>query len=265
MITSPAGILPESAHNTEKLLAALPFGICLMDLDERILWANPTLCEQLGVTAQQVPGLTFDELPMQVCKNSIDGVYSPRHRPQLKLRLVTTPLSDDMKLAALTDVTDLASNAGGHIDVLRELVRTDSDTGLLTSNAIYRELLTEVARSRRYGNFLTVIRIEMNLAGSEADRQELSQLVGVKLADNVRAIDCIGILNGGQFLVVLTETDVRGAQRFVNKMQSLLKSHIIQEQLGHPVDVSFRFGTAQWNASDDVSTLLNKASERLAA
>ena len=35
--------------------------------------------------------------------------------------------------------------------LLRELRDRDSETGLLTTNRLYRALLAEVARSRRYG------------------------------------------------------------------------------------------------------------------
>ena len=264
MNSSSTGHLPEIAQNAERLLSVLPFGICLMDSTERILWANAILCEQLGVGSEQLPGRTFDELPLQSCE-AVDGVYSPEHRPNVCLRLVTTPLSEDTKLVVFTDVTDLASNAQGNIEVLRELARTDPDTGLLTASAAYRELLTEVARSRRYGNMLTIIRIEVSYQGNSDRRHEFRNFIGIKLSDNVRAIDYVGVLEGGDFLVVLTETDVRGAQRFADKMKSMLESESVSTEFGGAASHSVRFGIAQWGPSDDVSTLLNKCGERLAA
>ncbi|MDH3379034.1 MAG: diguanylate cyclase [Gammaproteobacteria bacterium] len=264
MNSSSTGHLPEIAQGAERLLSVLPFGICLMDATECILWANAILCEQLGVRSEQLPGRTFDELPLQSCQ-IMDGVYSPEHRPNVRLRLVTTPLSEDTKLVVFTDVTDLASNAQGNIEVLRELARTDPDTGLLTASAVYRELLTEVARSRRYGNMLTIIRIAAAYQGSSDKRNEFTNVIGLKLSDNVRAIDYVGVLEGGDFLIVLTETDVRGAQRFADKMKSMLESEPVSTEFGGAANHSVRFGIAQWGPSDDVSTLLNRCGERLAA
>ena len=264
MNNSSTGNLPEIAQNAERLLLVLPFGICLMDSTECILWANAILCEQLGVESGQLTGRTFDELPLQ-SSQVVDGVYSPDHRPDVRLRLVTTPLSEDTKLVVFTDVTDLASNVQGNIEVLRELARTDPDTGLLTANAAYRELLAEVARSRRYGNLLTIIRIAVSYQGNSDKRHEFTNFIGLKLSDNIRSIDYVGVLDGGDFLIVLTETDVRGAQRFADKMKSMLESEPVSTEFGGAASHSVRFGIAQWGPSDDVSTLLNKCEERLAA
>lgn len=246
--------LPESVSDLETVLSNLPFGICIINANEQLLWSNHTLVEQLGLTKSEIEGISLDELPIDPCKESIDGIYVPTRHPGTRLRLVVTSLDNEDKLAVFSDVTDLTENASGYIELLRELSRTDSTTGLLTPNSLYRELLEQIARCRRYGNKLAVLRIfveGIDESGVDtAEQAEFLREIAVKIADNTRSIDDAGQLSRGEFVLVLPETDTEGARRSAEKLESVLRKDL---------PVQYRFGIAEWRASDDATTLLERA------
>ncbi|MDH3637093.1 MAG: diguanylate cyclase [Gammaproteobacteria bacterium] len=246
--------LPDALVDVEAVLSKLPFGICVMDAEERLVWANETLLGQLDLRSNEILKCDFDGLPIDPCKESIKGIYVPTQHPKSRLRIVVLALDDQTKLAVFSDVTDLTSTASGYVELLRELSRTDSSTGLLTPNSVYRELLEQIARCRRYGNRLAVMRVcieGVEKATADLGKQEqILQEIAIKLADNVRAIDAAGQLSKDEFVLVLPETDIDGAERSAKKLMELL-----QEE--HPLE--FRFGIAEWRASDDAKTLLERA------
>ncbi|MDH3279994.1 MAG: diguanylate cyclase, partial [Gammaproteobacteria bacterium] len=168
--------------------------------------------------------------------------------------IVVISWDDQTKLGVFSDVTDLTSTASGYAELLRELSRTDSSTGLLTPNCVYRELLEQIARCRRYGNRLAVVRIWVEGVGKAAgdtDRgEQILRNIAIKLADNVRAIDAAGQLSKDEFVLVLPETDLDGALRSAKKLKEVLEEE-------YPVDC--RYGLAEWRASDDAKTLLERA------
>lgn len=240
--------------DAEKFLAHAPFGACLLDEHERVLWTNSTLREQLGLDTAGDDKLGFDDLPIKIHRES--GLCQPSNHPGTRLRLVITPLDKKVKIASFTDVTDLTTGAAAYIEILQQMAGTDSVTGLRTRAQINRDLIAEIARSRRYGNKLSITRIAITngaLAALPDDqRTNLQRNVGVRLADNLRAIDCAGMWSDTEFLLILPETGADAAERLVDKI-----SAVLSEVDGHVLDI--QCGIAEWRASDDVTTLLDRA------
>lgn len=255
----------ELTDDAKKMLSQLPIGVCVTDANERIQWANPRFCNQLGVSENDVEKLLFDELPIKSTAELGDGVYQSLRPPQRRLLTSTSAFGSDARIVVVADVTDLFTDAGGYAGLLREVVRTDADTGLLTPASVYRELFAQVARSRRYGNKLAILRIEIDeLHSPDVTRSERSKTLrelGVKLADNVRNIDYAGRLSDYEFLIVLPETDTEGTQALTEKLKSTLRGMRVQTRSDKTVDCKIRFGLAMWTATDDASTLLDRARE----
>lgn len=261
--------------DAKRVLSQAPFGVCLLNEEEQVIWTNPTLRDQLGLpgpsagqsakgqsagtsqpgaTVQGEDGMHFDDLPISVEQST--GLCQPVRRPRLRLRMVVTPLHKGIKLAAFTDVTDLTAGSEGYAEILREIINTDSTTGLRNRAQIGRDLLAEISRSRRYGNELSVIRVKIGGAFSgmdNADKAEVSRQIAVRLADNLRTIDYAGQWSDDEFLIVLPETGADGAERLANKLDGVL------------VDVTnaaitIKCNVAEWRASDDLDTLLARTS-----
>ena len=137
---------------------------------------------------------------------------------------------------------------------MNELKSTDSN-GLLTSGSMYRSLLREIARSGRYSNPLSMVRLkyteipDQTNSGSDGDRQQIRNVVCDKLANNVRIIDYVGTWGDDEYLIFLPETKLQQAEIFAHKIKAILEE-------GQPIEI--QMGVAQWEQQDDASSLLEK-------
>ena len=136
--------------------------------------------------------------------------------------------------------------------MLRELRDRDSESGLLTSSSFYQGLLREVARSERYGNKLSLIRV--GLRGLEPGTRGVVLPLASRLADNIRTIDYAGRWSDSVFLLLLPETDAAGAQMLVDKLQQVVSDPEFAEHrdAGIQVDID----VAEWEQGEDASALL---------
>ncbi len=244
----------DTVTDAKSVLSQAPFGVCLLDEREQIIWTNSTLRDQLGLaeTSDELgSGRFLDDLPISMEQHT--GLCQPTHRPSMRLRMAVTPLREGIKLAAFTDVTDLTSGVNGYVDLLREIAHTDSATGLRKRSQINRDLLAEINRSRRYGNALSVVRVVMSNDFGElppGKKTDYLRDVGVRLADTLRAIDIAGQWSENEYLLILPETDAEGARRLAEKITAVLNTK---------ADIRVNCGVSEWQASDDASTLLARA------
>lgn len=254
---------PGLTAEVKQLLSQFPLGVCVMGSDERIEWANPGFYEQLGISQQDTQDTAFGELPLKIAEELGHGIYQPTHHADKRLRVATAACGNGHKVALFTDVSDLLSEIGGYADLLLEVARMDTHTGLLTPASMYRELFEQVSRSRRYGNALAIVRIDIGGLRkddiSHEDREQTLRELGIKLADNVRNIDFAGRLSDYEFLVVLPETETKGVKILIDKLEPMLGAAQIATQSGEVMDLGIKIGFAQWSATDDASTLLEKA------
>ncbi len=254
---------PGLTVDVKHILSQLPVGVCIMGSDERVQWANPGFYAQLGIVQQETQNIAFGDLPIKTTEELGQGIYQPIHDADKRLRVSTAACGNDHKVVLFTDVSDLVSEIGGYADLLLEVARMDTHTGLLTPASMYRELFEQVSRSRRYGNALAIVRIDIaGLRRNDIDRPDREQILrdlGLKLADNVRNIDFAGRLSDYEFLVVLPETNTEGVKILIDKLEPILGTTRITAQNGQSVDLGIKIGLAQWSTTDDASTLLEKA------
>jgi len=140
--------------------------------------------------------------------------------------------------------------------LLRELRDRDSETGLLTTNRLYRALLAEVARSRRYGNRLSCVLLQVQ--GLGADRQSARFELTNRVAVVMRDTDYAGIWQDDEFLLVLPETDEAGARGFADKVKSELTdlAASFDEAEGPAPTIVTRVTT--WQPGDDAEAMLER-------
>ena len=257
---------PSLTAEVKQMCAQLPVGICFVDSQERIHWANQRFYEQLGISQDKNGSLLFNDLPIQATEELGNDVIKPLHDTKKRLHLSTAILDEENKVAVFTDVSDLISEVSGYADLLLEVARMDASTGLLAPASIYRELFAQVSRCRRYGNDLAIARIGIDELSTEGidpeDREKALRDIGVKLADNVRTIDFAGRLSDNEFLVVLPETDLGGAKILIDKLRPILGTPQITTRGGRKVNCQICVGFSQWMATDDASKLLEKASPK---
>ncbi len=139
-------------------------------------------------------------------------------------------------------VTDLAAAIDSvqreKVRNLEERIATDTLTGAMSRVALTEHLETECARSRRYGRPLSVV--FMDVDGLKSTNDELGHRAGDDLlrrftdcvGKNTRASDLFGRLGGDEFLLVLPETDLAGAETAAEKLSGILADEELSASCG---------------------------------
>lgn len=144
----------------------------------------------------------------------------------------------------------------GAVSLLRELRDRDSETGLLTATRLYQALLSEIARSERYGNPLTCVLLQVRGLGSEqrTTRLEMTNRVAVVM----RNTDYAGIWSDDEFLLVLPETDDAGARRFADKVKKELTDLAGLYQRDDDGNFEVITRVTSWTTGDDAKAMLER-------
>jgi diguanylate cyclase (GGDEF)-like protein/PAS domain S-box-containing protein len=137
------------------------------------------------------------------------------------LQIRTRPASTGATLVVVTDVTrikhaELALHSAA--DELKELVRTDSLTGLLNRRAFDDTIENEIRRSSRTAAPLSLLLIDVDRFkpyndryGHQAGDAALRQVADILKASLKRPADIAARYGGEEFAAVLPETDEDGA------------------------------------------------------
>lgn len=144
----------------------------------------------------------------------------------------------------------------GAVSLLRELRDRDSETGLLTETRLYQALLSEIARSERYGNPLACVLLQVRGLGPEqrTTRLEITNRVAVVM----RNTDYAGIWREDEFLLVLPETADAGARRFADKVKQELTDLAGLYQQDDDGDFEVVTRVTSWTTGDDAKAMLER-------
>jgi len=117
-----------------------------------------------------------------------------------------------------------------------------------------RELEIELARSRRYENPFALLRLTVTDDQGQVPGAELLHRLGGSLRLAVRWSDSIGREADNQYLILLRETQSRGASIAADKLQVA-----IREDLAVSAEsLCFRVQTAAWRKGDHLGALLER-------
>ncbi|MFH0350934.1 MAG: GGDEF domain-containing protein [Chromatiales bacterium] len=261
-----------------QILESLPIGIFVANDGGTIIWANDALCSQLAVTYQSTIGKSRDELPMNRILTLFKTVETyqlpatPGH-PERWLNFIARHVQMEsgqaFEVACVVDVT--------HYEIVRKrkhlnlisaaLNETDPDTGLLTQQSVMAQLVSEVSRSRRYNNDLTVFMINLgqptpeNSNGKTDCATALNQTARF-LKERLRWVDTIGRWEGSSVLVVLPETNLESATQLAGKLRAEMDKSDLLEWARDPAaeGLAINLSVTAWKKGDDAVSLTNRAS-----
>ena len=124
---------------------------------------------------------------------------------------------------------------------LDEVDVIDDATGLSNARAFVRDLDYEIARSNRYKNAFSVTFLdfaEEQFAGLKAkQRSAVWSELGKMLRESVRNTDRSAVSrssNGVRIVVLLSETDARGAEIFTTRFAEKVSSFLLSRQVALP-------------------------------
>jgi len=238
-------------------LERIPAGICVTDASETIEWCNRVFSDLLDIDHDSAKGLKINDLPLKRSQDPGNdaALLTPERRPNTAVLYSSAPLDGGGRMVMLTDVSSI-HRPSNNID-LGELAGTDLDTGLLTSNVINKQLMSEVSRCRRYGNPLSVVVLRVDSEDSYAPQQMLTA-VSVRIADNLRWVDYAGRLDNETLLLILPETDGVAAELLVEKLSPLVDSVEIVTN-GDKHSPHCKLAWVEWNDADDAMGLVDRA------
>ena len=139
---------------------------------------------------------------------------------------------------------------------VEELQLNDELTGLPNKKAFMHSLHSQVSRTRRYGNPLSILSLNM-YSSSNHTLQDASILeTAYCLRDRLRWVDTIGHIEPGHFMMLLPETGEQDASALVDKIKSGLS-----ENKSSLNDITFNIGQASWQQGQDSYQLIEVANE----
>jgi GGDEF domain-containing protein len=267
---------PLSANECQALLADLPAGIVLCDSRDQVLWANESFCELLetdretlvGASISAVLGRDPDPVRTQVDRYVIVSDSGKSHWVECALSYIDAVNGQVGSLRIFTDVSAFESRQKGRAATAagRDPSRLDPQSGVLNRQAIVQELSSQVSRSRRYGNDLSLVQIKFNPAdGTEAskDWQDTARRrIAECLKEALRWADFVGALSAVEVLVILPECGIDAARGVIKKVESALadESRFPGDDKIHAV-----YATTSWDIGDDPHGMLQGLHRKLQA
>ena len=266
-------VLNKNYSISEESLDDSPCGMLLLDRSGCILQLNPALETMLGHTTEQLLGQRLETLSFPALKGLFKGeglvhLASPGVRRERWLDCKRSRSSGAAQaILFFQDVTEQV-RLSEEVEQLRrqveELTITDELTGLSNQRALNRALSTQVTRSRRYQNPLSLAVLELSEESDPAAELSDGDLLGASryLRDRLRWVDVIARWDHNHFVIVLPETNARDGAELINK----ISREFTPQQLPQTVQnqsLTLRFGLAEWQKGDDPRLLMERAAKDL--
>jgi len=254
-----------------ELFAASPDGILVVDRNHRICDANPACTRLFNLGEQKLVGLPVDALPGEPVANNCYAeplIYIDMgDQTERWLQCITRPVehlpSTVAELRFYRDVTDAVTLRHKNTTLSAQLENAhgnDPVTGALNANAMWQALNTEVARSRRYQNPLSIMLIRV---APDSISNESLQALGGLLRDQLRWADIVARSGDGEFTVILPETSLSSARGLAIKLAPMMGSTTLNHNHGMTNIEMPQIGIAQWQPGDDSNQLIQRAAESM--
>ena len=264
-------IQPLGQSELHDVLNYAPVGVLVEDCAGTIVWINHTLEWQLGVNSDSMVGVHTSELPLEPL---------PGARGKRVFRAPYAYGSGCIRyLKCIEDILPEYSDTGIRVryfletreerppefrnDLMRLLENrssVDPTTGLRDQDGVIQILRSEVSRSRRYGNPLSVVVariLPQPQSGQVLHHRSkiLTEAAGL-FKNGTRWADSVGRCDEWEFLLVLPETTAASAAQLARKIEYNLES---SDEETAPLRFDIRFGVAEWHRGDDETTMLSRA------
>jgi diguanylate cyclase (GGDEF)-like protein len=142
--------------------------------------------------------------------------------------------------------------------------RVDSLTGLANRRALEEVLAAEISRAHRFTHQLAVVLLdldrfkEINDSFGHAAGDVMLRAVSRLLTSLARQGDTVARWGGEEFVVVLPETDLAGAERFAERLRRTIEAQVVGD-----MQTSASCGVATMLPEDNVEELLGAADQAL--
>ncbi len=244
-----------------------PMAVLLADAAGRLCWANERAWQWLE--AEPVVGEPVESLLERGLRPVLGEAELYQGRDGRWLRHFTATLEDGRVAVYLLDAEGERQAAVDRHELLRALEAQqtrDPLTGLYNRSMLMQLLDGQISRSRRYGNPLSIMVLELGAstpeAGGDSDPEREVMAAGQVLREQLRWVDQVGRLGERTFLVILPETPEEAAEKLAGKLIRALS--VLALGGGVRVRLTVCAGVSGWHRGDDLRRLLSRAEEALA-
>ncbi len=133
-------------------------------------------------------------------------------------------------------------------DTIRTMSRTDALTGIHNRRSIIELLDKETARTHRHGPPLCAVLLDLdhfkhiNDTWGHTTGDHVLREAAALLRHTIRQCDAVGRYGGEEFMILLADTDLAGANALVERCRAHLAGMKITSESGEPISVSASFG-----------------------
>lgn len=186
------------------------------------------------------------------------------------LPFVTLSISQRQLQAAILDRDSQLADLGARYDDAMQRAVTDGLTGLI-NHTHFKELLgLEVGRSKRYGNQLTMLVLDIDYFKKINDTyghlmgDVVIRRIAQALKGQVRDCDLVARYGGEEFAVLLPQTDLKGAYIVAERIRQRVRDMVFQTEERDPIPaVTISVGVSQLRKPDTVTTFIERADQAL--
>lgn len=276
-----AEALSDNNDRLENLLLELPVAIMIVDYHTReILELNPNAMLILGYSGEQLIGrkCTDDVCPMKKGECPIIDLGMEANHSEQELinaagkrvpihRSAITMYHDERKviLECFTDISRMKEMERR----LQEMAQTDELTGLCNRRFFVEQAEKELARSKRYGNPVSMIGFDIDHfkdvndhyghPAGDAVLREVSRIC----RETLRETDIIARIGGEEFGVILPECDMVHAAVAAERLRALVEACVCEYE-GNRIRCTISLGVAQYaDGRDDLQGLMKRTDQAL--
>lgn len=150
---------------------------------------------------------------------------------------------------------------------LEALAHTDPLTLLLNRRALTIKAMAELDRVRRYNSPLTMLMIDIDHFKKINDTyghlvgDDVLRSIATILQNSVRSVDMVARYGGEEFVIVMPETDEKGAVQFAERIRRRVEKHQFDANDGKVCTVTVSIGVAVFPAPyvDTIDDLFARA------
>ncbi len=141
--------------------------------------------------------------------------------------------------------------AAYHEEIYR-LTITDGLTRLYNKRYLLESLEKEIARAKRYGRLLSLIMIDIDHFKHINDRyghltgDAVLKELGKIILNRVRQEEVAARYGGEEFVIILPETDIKGARAVAESIRRIVERHVFEFE-GQALRVTISAGTAEYD------------------
>lgn len=235
-----------------------------------------TLREMLSEVSEKTALLTKDlGEKNEGLRTSVSSLKSSREKNEILrlLSLVVNQAGDiqstvQVSHSELVETRRALENMQSELSETRQMLNEDALTGTLNRRGLDQYLNREVSRAQRAGEPLTLAMLDLDhfkrindRHGHDAGDQMLVHFAAL-LKSVMRKSDAAVRYGGEEFVLVLPDTDTRGAQFVLARLQQVLeRTPLLYE--GQTLQATFSAGIAHLAAEENGHALLRRADSAL--